>query len=115
MQQQQLKLHELIAIIQADTNNSIASVKHYKEFIYEQISLTQERFNQLAPGSDIAGIQPSDVPLNQRIVALRYAFLRAEELSTTTPQGSEDYWDTFQQTLAILLPNTSPGEKAHEG
>lgn len=107
MRLQQQKLREFMDVIQNSSPISNSEAKPYKQFIYEQLELTQDRFNLLAPRSDIAGIQPSDVPLNQRIVALRYAFLRAEELGTTAVQGSEAYWDIFQQTLEPLLQTES--------
>lgn len=103
MRQQQQKLREFIEAIKHGSDTPATPAKPYKQFIYEQLEFTQDRFNLLAPRSDIAGIQPNDVPLNQRIVALRYAFLRAEELGTTAVQGSEGYWDIFQQTLEPLL------------
>lgn len=103
MRQQQQKLREFIEAIKRGGDTPATPAKPYKQFIYEQLEFTQDRFNLLAPRSDIAGIQPNDVPLNQRIVALRYAFLRAEELGTTAVQGSEGYWDIFQQTLEPLL------------
>lgn len=112
MRLQQQKLREFIDAIQNSNSPLPPPVKPYKQFIYEQVELTQDRFNLLAPRSDIAGIQPSDVPLNQRIVALRYAFLRAEELGTTAVQGSEGYWDIFQQTLEPLL---QAPQELHEG
>ncbi|QEY12628.1 hypothetical protein [Cellvibrio sp. KY-YJ-3] len=112
MRLQQQKLREFIDAIQNSNSPLPTPAKPYKQFIYEQVELTQDRFNLLAPRSDIAGIQPSDVPLNQRIVALRYAFLRAEELGTTAIQGSEGYWDIFQQTLEPLLQGP---QELHEG
>lgn len=112
MRLQQQKLREFIDAIQNSNSPLPTPAKPYKQFIYEQVELTQDRFNLLAPRSDIAGIQPSDVPLNQRIVALRYAFLRAEELGTTAVQGSEGYWDIFQQTLEPLLQGP---QELHEG
>ncbi len=112
MRLQQQKLREFIDAIQNSNSPLPTPAKPYKQFIYEQVELTQDRFNLLAPRSDIAGMQPSDVPLNQRIVALRYAFLRAEELGTTAVQGSEGYWDIFQQTLEPLL---QAPQELHEG
>ncbi len=103
IKRQQSKLKELIDTVKNTQSPELPPAKTYKQFIYEQLDITQDRFSFLAPRSDIAGIQPADVPINQRIVALRYAFLRAEELGTTTVQGSEGYWDTFKQTLEPLL------------
>ncbi len=103
IKRQQSKLKELIDTVKNTQSPEPPPAKTYKQFIYEQLDITQDRFSFLAPRSDIAGIQPADVPINQRIVALRYAFLRAEELGTTTVQGSEGYWDTFKQTLEPLL------------
>lgn len=82
--------------------------KTYKHHINEQLEATQQRFNQIAPNSDISGIAPSDVALNQRVVALRYAFLRAEELGTIEEQGSDSYWALLQQALEPLLPQPAP-------
>lgn len=112
MRLQQQKLREFMDAIQNGVSASSAQAKPYKQFIYEQLELTQDRFNLLAPRSDIAGVQPSDVPLNQRIVALRYAFLRAEELGTTAVQGSEGYWDIFQQTLEPLLQTAATPDES---
>jgi hypothetical protein len=103
IKRQQSKLKELIDTVKNAQSPELPPAKTYKQFIYEQLDITQDRFSFLAPRSDIAGTQPLDVPINQRIVALRYAFLRAEELGTTTVQGSEGYWDTFKQTLEPLL------------
>lgn len=103
IKRQQSKLKELIDTVKNIQSPVIPPAKTYKQFIYEQLDITQDRFSFLAPRSDISGIQPLDVPLNQRIVALRYAFLRAEELGTTTIQGSEGYWDIFKQTLEPFL------------
>ncbi len=103
---QQNKLKELIDTVKNIQSSESSPAATYKQFIYEQLDITQERFSFLAPRSDISGVQPSDVPLNQRIVALRYAFLRAEELGTTAIQGSEGYWDIFKQTLEPLLQPT---------
>lgn len=103
IKRQQSKLKELIDTVKNTQSPELPPAKTYKQFIYEQLDITQDRFSFLAPRSDIAGIQPADVPINQRIVTLRYAFLRAEELGTTTVQGSEGYWDTFKQTLEPLL------------
>ncbi|PUA30487.1 MAG: hypothetical protein B0W54_08355 [Cellvibrio sp. 79] len=112
IKRQQHKLTELIDTVKNIQSPELPPSATYKQFIYEQLDITQERFNFLAPRSDISGIQPLDVPLNQRIVALRYAFLRAEELGTTAVQGSEGYWDIFKQTLEPLLQSTQENSSA---
>ena len=103
---QQDKLLELIDELKAAPSapSPKSAGKSYKQFINEQLDTTQAHFNNIAPGVDISGSQPSDVSLDQRIVALRYAFLRAEELGTTEPIGTSGYWDIFMQTLEPLLP-----------
>ncbi len=98
---QQQKLLELIAEIKSAPANP--SGKSYKQFINEQLDTTQTYFDNIAPGVDIATAQADTRPLDQRIAALRYAFLRAEELATTEPMGSSGYWSIFQQTLEPLL------------
>lgn len=114
IKRQQDKLKELIDTVKNIQSPEIPPAKTYKQFIYEQLDITQDRFSFLAPRSDISGIQPSDVPLNQRIVALRYAFLRAEELGTTAVQGSEGYWDIFKQTLEPLLQSDAESSPAED-
>lgn len=100
---QQTKLLELINELKS-ASAPPPSPKTYKHYINEQLETTQSYFDTIAPGVDIAGIQPTDVTLDQRVVALRYAFLRAEELGTTEDRGSAGYWNIFQQTLEPLLP-----------
>jgi len=110
IRRQQDKLLELIHEIKNSPAAPIAEKKTYKQYINEQLETTQQRFNQIAPGSDIAGIAPGDVPINQSVVALRYAFLRAEELGTIEEQGSDSYWALFQQALEPLLPTPVASE-----
>lgn len=107
IRRQQDKLRELIETIKSGT--AVASpAKSYKQLVNEQLEFTQDRFALIAPRGDITADQLSDLPINQRIVALRYAFLRAEELGTTEVQGSEGYWNIFRQTLEPLLqPSTN--------
>ncbi len=103
VRRQQEKLLELIETINAVSSSASPATKSYKQLIYDQLELTQDRFALIAPRSDISEAQPSNLPINQRIVALRYAFLRAEELGTTEVPGSEGYWNVFRQTLEPLL------------
>ena len=107
IRRQQEKLRELIETIKTASSPAAPAGKSYKQLIYDQIELTQDRFALIAPRSDISEVQPSDLPINQRIVALRYAFLRAEELGTTEVPGSEGYWNVFRQTLEPLLQSTA--------
>ena len=107
IRRQQDKLRELIETIKTTSSPAAQEGKTYKQLIYEQLDFTQDRFALIAPRSDISEAQPSDLPINQRIVALRYAFLRAEELGTTEVPGSEGYWNVFRQTLEPLLQSTA--------
>jgi hypothetical protein len=106
IRRQQEKLCELIETIKTTNWPTASAGKTYKQLIDEQLNFTQDRFALIAPRSDISEVQPSDLPINQRIVALRYAFLRAEELGTTEVPGSEGYWNVFRQTLEPLLLST---------
>ncbi len=106
IRRQQEKLVQLINEIKKAPSSAPIPQKTYKHHINEQLDTTQQRFKQLAPNSDISGIEPGDVPLDQRVVALRYAFLRAEELGTIEEMGTDRYWALFQQTLEPLLPPT---------
>ncbi|HSC66992.1 MAG TPA: hypothetical protein VLC79_04840 [Cellvibrio sp.] len=105
VRRQQEKLRELIDAIKTTKIPSPVS-KSYKQLINEQLALTEDRFALVAPRTDITAEQSTHLPINQRIVALRYAFLRAEELGTTEVPGSEGYWNTFRQTLEPLLQAT---------
>ncbi|MDO8342638.1 MAG: hypothetical protein Q7T48_05520 [Cellvibrio sp.] len=107
IRRQQGKLRELIETIKTTSSPATPAGKTYKQLIYEQLEFTQDRFALIAPRSDISEAQPTDLPINQRIVALRYAFLRAEELGTTEVPGSEGYWNVFRQTLEPLLQSTA--------
>jgi len=107
IRRQQEKLRELIETIKTTSSPVAPAGKSYKQLINEQLELSQDRFALIAPRSDISEAQPSDLPINQRIVALRYAFLRAEELGTTEVPGSEGYWNVFRQTLEPLLQPTA--------
>ncbi len=103
IRRQQEKLRELIETIKTTNSPSAPPGKSYKQLVNEQLDLTQDRFALVAPRSDITEAQPADSPINQRIVALRHAFLRAEELGTTEVPGSEGYWNVFRQALEPLL------------
>lgn len=103
---QQEKLRELIETIKTGSP-AVPSGKSYKQLVNEQLELTQDRFALIAPRGDITKAQSTEQPINQRIVALRHAFLHAEALGTTEVQGSEGYWNIFRQTLEPLLQSTA--------
>lgn len=107
IRRQQDKLRELIETIKTTSSPIAPTGKTYKQLIYEQLDFTQDRFALIAPRTVISEAQPNDLSINQRIVALRYAFLRAEELGTTEVPGSEGYWKVFRQTLEPLLQSTA--------
>lgn len=106
MRQQQDKLRELMDVIK-HSERPVAA-RSYKDYLHEQLTFTQDRFTLLAPRGDIKAVQPPETPVNQRIVALRHAFLRAEELGVSAVQGSEGYWDIFRQALEPLLSLGTP-------
>jgi len=107
IRRQQDKLHELVEAIKTTGSSASPTGRSYKQLVNEQVKLTQDRFALIAPRSDISDAQPAELPVNQRIVALRYAFLRAEELGTTEVPGSEGYWNVFRQTLEPLLQSAT--------
>jgi len=108
---QQKKLLDLIKEVR--TASSVPSVpvqpaieKGYKFYLNQQLEETQKRFDHVIPNGDIAAAQTTEGSIEQRILALRYAFLRAEELATTENSTSDKYWNIFQQTLAPLLQSS---------
>lgn len=112
VERQQKKLLDLIKEVRTAVSSPISPLveKGYKFHINQQLETTQSRFRAISVDGDIAAAQPTDGSTEQRILALRYAFLRAEELSTTEDSGSDNYWSIFQQTLEPLLqgsPNSS--------
>src|SRR6187551_1162803 len=103
IRRQQEKLRELIETIKTTNSPAAPTGKSYKQLINEQRELTLDRFVLIAPRSDINEVQSTELPINQRIVALRYAFLRAEQLGTAEVPGSEGYWNVFRQSLEPFL------------
>jgi hypothetical protein len=75
----------------------------YKKYLGELIAVTSAQYAMIAPNSEIGLAQVADSSLFQRTLALRYAFLRAEELVTSEPVDSSEYWTTLQQALEPLL------------
>jgi hypothetical protein len=97
------KLLSVIEELQASKNLVATPVANYKVHLSELIAATSAQYATIAPKDDINTIQPVGSPLSQRTLALRYAFLRAEELGTTQELGSNEYWTIFQQALEPLL------------
>lgn len=113
---QQQKLLELIKEIRQTNHTAITPKvveKGYKFYLNQQLDITQKYFAQVSNQGDIGAEQPLDGPLDQRILALRYAFLRAEELGTTEEPNTDKYWSIFQQTLEPLL-QASPNQNLLE-
>lgn len=79
------------------------ATQNYKAYLNKEIHATSSKFEQVSPEADIALEQPNESPEFQRILALRYAFLRAEELGTTEERGTNEYWSIFTQALNPLL------------
>lgn len=80
-----------------------APTKNYPVFLNREIEATRTQFAAIAPDGDIASEQPSDSPVNQRVLALRYTFLQAELESTKLQPGTIEYWKIFEQALTPLL------------
>lgn len=89
--------------IEAAQPSPPAATRNYKSYLNDELDVTASQFAVYSPDQNIALELPKDSPLLQRILALRYAFLRAEELGTTENRGSTEYWNIFQQTLEPLL------------
>jgi hypothetical protein len=106
VRRQQDKLMELLKASQntpVDSPTEPSPTESYKFYINKELDTTAAQFNADSPDHDIALELPADSPLFHRVLALRYAFLRAEELGTTEQSGTTEYWNLFQQTLAPLL------------
>jgi len=115
VRRQQEKLIELLKT--PPTSNPVdsgPSTQNYKAYLNKELDATAAQFSILSPGQDIALELPADSPLFQRILALRYAFLRTEELGTTEDTGTAEYWSIFQQALEPLLTSAVP-EPLHQG
>ena len=98
---------KILALLESQLKPSLplptAPAQNYKSYLNDELDATATQFSALSLGQNIAIELPSDSPLLQRILALRYAFLRAEELGTTEDRGTTEYWSIFQQTLEPLL------------
>jgi hypothetical protein len=96
---------KLLALLEAQSKPAAASAPSasYKSYLNDELDATAAQFAIFSPDQDIALELPLDSPLLQRILALRYAFLRAEELGTTEDRGTSEYWSIFQQALEPLL------------
>jgi len=114
---QQEKLLELLQAkknIPAGMSSAPNLPTDYKTYLNKELDATSERFSADSSGEDNALELPDRSPIFQRILALRYAFLRAEELGTTEKIGTPEYWSIFQQALSPLLSASQPGEENFE-
>lgn len=103
VRRQQEKLLALLAEQSKPVPPPPAPTQNYKSYLNDELDATSTQFSILSPDQDIALELPADSPLLQRILALRYAFLRAEELGTTEDKGTAEYWSIFQQALEPML------------
>lgn len=106
VRRQQEKLLELlkdVAPAVAVTPPQPAPTQSYKSYLNQELEATSQQFSSLSDNGDITQEQSADSPLRLQILALRYAFLRAEELGTTETIGTPEYWSIFEQTLSPLL------------
>lgn len=111
VRRQQEKILELLkaqstAQTPAPEQSIAPPTQNYKTYLNKELDVTAAQFAVHAPDQDIGLELPEDSPLLQRILALRYAFLRAEELGTTEDAGTPEYWSIFQQALAPLLSSS---------
>jgi hypothetical protein len=98
-------------VIKTAHNLPIKPAQNYKSYLNEAIGATSEQYSQISPNNEIGAKQAEDSSQFQRILALRYAFLRAEELGTTESIGSTKYWNIFQQALEPLLTSSNTHDK----
>jgi hypothetical protein len=105
LRRQQEKLLEFIDELKSvEAAPAPLAEKSYRQHINEQIEITRAHFDKISPTGDISTCLEDGEEAADRVIALRYAFLRSEELSTTETQDSEPYWSIFLQTLEPLLP-----------
>ncbi|GGY68108.1 hypothetical protein GCM10011613_10400 [Cellvibrio zantedeschiae] len=118
VRRQQEKLLELLKAQQSPQAEvptpSLPASGNYKSYLNEELDATAAEFSIHAPDGDIALELPADSSLMQRILALRYAFLRAEELGTTEDRGTAEYWSIFLQALEPLLAGHQADNSSEE-
>ncbi len=116
VRRQQERLLELLKAPSPTTLpvNEPTPIPSYKSYLNAELDATASEFAIHSPNDDIALELPPDSPLSQRILALRYAFLRAEELGTTEDQGTPEYWSIFQQALTPLLASQTINDSSDE-
>ncbi len=88
-----------------------APTQSYKSYLNTELDATSQQFSSLSDDGDITQEQSPDSPQLLQVLALRYAFLRAEELGTTEEIGSPEYWSIFEQTLSPLLKQAQGTEE----
>lgn len=118
VRRQQEKLLELLksqqpapAMTAPVPSPAVVAPKNYKTYLTEELNATAAEFAVHSPDGDIALELPPDSTPIQRILALRYAFLRSEELGTTEDRGTPEYWSILLQALEPLLSNgTATGD-----
>ena len=115
LRRQQEKLIALIEEVSSSPSLSASAEKNYRHHINEQIDSTEQYFSELAPNEDITECLTSTNPAEQRTIALRYAFLRAEELSTIEQENTPAYWALFLQSLEPLLPSNNEDNNEDTG
>jgi hypothetical protein len=106
LSRQQEKLLELLRQQQNKKSSQQIAPKppqSYKNYLKDMLDTTAAHYLLTSPGGDIRSEQAEDSPLIQRVLALRHAFLRSEELGTTHPLGSTEYWNIFQEELEPFL------------
>ncbi|HWV15937.1 MAG TPA: hypothetical protein VN030_10940 [Cellvibrio sp.] len=81
-------------------------MQNYKDYRHKMITATTTKYSLVAGEKNTDSIAVADAPLLQRILALRLAFLKAEELGEDEVAGTDRYWNVFEQELGPLLPSS---------
>lgn len=80
-----------------------AASRGYSDFLEEQLDVTRNRHVGLNPDRDIVLDIAADAPLERQILALRHAFLIAEQESALAADSKGIDWDVLEAKLGQIL------------
>lgn len=81
----------------------IAASRGYSDFVGEQLDTTRNRHVGLSPDRDIVLDIATDTPLERQILALRHAFLIAEQEAALAADNKGIDWDVLEAKLGQIL------------